>query len=105
MRTLEKAWYGSQKEHWLGWLGDYVGPGAYGRKNADRSAEFVYNHINCSPMVLWLGEASGVAKKLVRRAQRAALKAPSNMGSQCSAIRKIIPWAIIEARLMKQTAN
>lgn len=31
------AWYSSQKEHWLGWLAEYSGPGAYGRQKA-RSA-------------------------------------------------------------------
>ncbi|MGH6790509.1 MAG: hypothetical protein ACRECC_12615 [Pseudolabrys sp.] len=101
MRTLDNAWYVSQKEHWLGWLGDYHGPGYYGRKNPKRSAEFVYNHINCSPMVLWLGEASGVPKKVVEKAKRAALRTKKNMGSQCSAIRKIIPWVLIEAQLQK----
>jgi hypothetical protein len=101
MRTLAKPWYKSQKEHWLGWLSEYDGPGAYGRKNANRSAGFVYNHINCSPMVLWLGEASGVQKEQVREAKVAALLAPDNMGSQCSAIRKIIPWSLIEASLQK----
>src|SRR5712691_3569246 len=24
-----RKWYKTQKEHWLGWLGDYHGPGAY----------------------------------------------------------------------------
>jgi hypothetical protein len=46
--------YTTQKEHWLGWLSEYNGPGYYGRKNSCRSAEFVYNHIVCPPMVLWL---------------------------------------------------
>jgi len=46
------VWYQSQKEHWRGWLAEYHGPGYYGRKNSRRTAEFVYNHINCAPMVL-----------------------------------------------------
>src|SRR5262245_11407403 len=25
-------WYKTQKEHWLGWLSEYHGPGAYGRR-------------------------------------------------------------------------
>ena len=45
------AWYTSQKQHWLGWLRDYSGPGAYGRKaKAARGARFVYNHGQCAPM-------------------------------------------------------
>lgn len=39
------VWYQNQKEHWQGWLRDYCGPGAYGRRDWNRSAEFVYNHI------------------------------------------------------------
>jgi hypothetical protein len=42
--SKEGAWYTTQKEHWLGWLSEYCGPGYYGRKNWQRSAEFVYNH-------------------------------------------------------------
>ena len=92
-------WYHSQKEHWLGWLSEYRGPGAYGRKNGNRSAEFVYNHIVCPPMVLWLGEALGVSKERVAKAKSAALGSGSALGSQCAAIRKIIPWEMIESRL------
>lgn len=28
-----RAWYDTQKEHWLGWLADYDGPGYYGRQH------------------------------------------------------------------------
>ena len=42
-----RASYATQKEHWLGWLSEYNGPGYYGRKSSHRSAEFVYNHIVC----------------------------------------------------------
>jgi hypothetical protein len=58
----EGVWYTSQKEHWLGWLSEYDGPGAYGRKRwMGRSAEFVYNHINCPPMVVMAcGSSRGV---------------------------------------------
>jgi hypothetical protein len=98
--SKEEVWYESQKEHWLGWLNEYSGPGYYGRKNSKRSAEFVYNHINCSPMVLWLGEASGVPSKIVMQAKRAALSSRPSLPSQCAAIRKVIPWSLIESRLL-----
>ena len=35
-------WYRSQKEHWLGWLREYDGPGYYGRRDWGRSSEFVW---------------------------------------------------------------
>src|SRR5450432_2357821 len=72
------VWYKSQKQHWLGWLREYDGPGFYGRKNWKRSAEFVFNHICCPPMVLWLGEAAGVPKPIVLKAKTAAMSAPPN---------------------------
>jgi hypothetical protein len=31
-RDRDGVWYRTQKEHWLGWLSQYHGPGAYGAK-------------------------------------------------------------------------
>ena len=94
------VWYKTQKEHCLGWLSEYDGPGAYGRKTrSGRSAEFVYNHINCPPMLLWLAEAAGVSKRDVLAAKRIALSARRNRGTHCAVIRRAIPWSIIEERL------
>ena len=92
------TWYATQKQHWLGWLDGYDGPGAYGRSTWDRSAEFVYNHICCPPMLVWLAEAAGVPEAGVRRAMTSALRR-SNRGAQRAAIRHTIPWNEIEARL------
>jgi hypothetical protein len=96
-----RVWYTSQKEHWLGWLSEYRGSGYYGREHSHRSAEFVYNHIVCPPMVLWLAEASGIPKVKVAEAQRTALSAKPHLPAQSAAIRKIIPWRMIEVRLNK----
>ena len=55
---FDGAWYRSQKEHWLGWLREYGGPGAYDRSDtAKRNAETIYNRIQCAPMLFWLAEA------------------------------------------------
>lgn len=96
------VWYKSQKERWLGWLREYGGPGYYGRANWDRSPEFVYNHVNCPPMVLWLGEAAGVAKRRVVQASQSALSAGPHRPSRSAAIRKLIPWKEVEAALAKR---
>jgi len=38
-------WYKTQKEHWIGWLGGYDGPGTYKRKPViNYSAQFMYMH-------------------------------------------------------------
>ena len=95
----KRVWYTSQKEHWLGWLSEYAGPGAYGRKNSGRSAAFVYNHIGCPPMLLWLAEAAGVSKTKVLAAKRSALSARPNRATHCAMIRRAVPWSAIEERL------
>lgn len=91
----------TQKAHWLAWLDDYDGPGFYGRKRWDRSAGFIYTHVVCPPMVLWLGEASGLGKPSIRTAAREALRAPASLSSRCAAIRRIIPWDEIHQALTR----
>jgi len=98
-RVVKKFRYTSQREHWLRWLSEYDGPGYYGRKERHPSAEFAYNHIVCPPMLLLLGEASGVPKQRVLEAKRAALSVGSSLPALSGAIRKVIPWEQIECRL------
>jgi hypothetical protein len=94
------GWYKSQKEHWLGWLSEYDGPGFYGRKaKSRRSAEFAYNHIVCPPMVLWLAEAAGVKKSLISSAKTAALKNRSSLPKMSGAIGRVVPWSLVELAL------
>jgi hypothetical protein len=100
--SAQGVWYRSQKEHWLGWLSEYDGPGAYGRKTSViRSAEFAYNHVLCPPMVLWLAEASGVKTSLILQAKKSALGASRALQGKCAAIRRIVPWSIVEEALME----
>ena len=92
----------TQKEHWLGWLGAYNGPGAYGRQKWEKNApaEQIYNRAVNPAMVLWLGEAAGVPEATVKKAASAALKAGETLMSKAAAIRKVIPWSLIEERLL-----
>lgn len=88
-------WYTTQKQHWLGWLGQYNTPGAYGRRpGQNRDAKYAYNHIVCPEMLLWLIRAAGVREDLVA-ATRAAYDAATNMMQQSGAIRRIVPWAVV----------
>ncbi len=50
-------------------------------------------------MVLWLAEASGIPNVRLSKAKKAALSASPQLQSQSAAIRKIIPWKMIEAHL------
>lgn len=103
---FNNAWYRSQKEHWLGWLAEYAGPGAYGRTyDPSRDAKFVYNHIQCAPMLFWLAEAIDVPAAVLESAERAILNAPSRNASQCAAFRKIVPWQDIESAVRCKPGN
>ena len=95
----KRVWYKTQHEHWLGWLRAYDGPGAYNRKNANRSAEYVYNHIVNPQMLIYLAEATKVRRALLTKATEAALSRRVSMSSMSSAIRRIIPWTIVEEAL------
>lgn len=95
--VIPGVWYQTQKQHWLGWLSEYGGPGAYGRKNYKYDARFTYNHIVEPKMLMWLIEASQVPRihaKRAKRAQRAL--AGKSLSAQAAAIRKCVPWEQIE---------
>jgi len=99
---MTKKWYKSQKQHWLGWLREYDGPGAYNRKTyGGRSAAYAYNHIKCAPMLLWLAEAVSVDDRALRQAKCATVAAGKNLSKQCGALRVIIPWEMISECLLK----
>lgn len=100
-RLRRRAWYESQKEHWIGWLFHYNSPGAYARKvTQGRDAKFVYNHVVCPDMLTYLADASGVAPGLVRQAKRIAASRGAE-SARAGAIRSIIPWEIVQATLIK----
>ena len=86
-------WYTTQKQHWLGWLGEYDSPGAYGRiPGKQRDAKFAYNHVVCPEALLWLIEAAGVRQELVQVAQ-SATEAGTSLMQKAGAIRRHVPWA------------
>ena len=65
------VWYHTQKEHWLGWLGGYKGPRAYGRKHWDRDARFAYNHVVEPLMLLYLVRFIPLAPEVVEAVEKA----------------------------------
>ena len=92
-------WYRTQKEHWLGWLREYDGPGFYGRTSrVKRDARFAYNHIVESKMLLWVIRAAGVPSRRLAEARRDERNARS-MQAKSSAVRKSVPWEILAPRL------
>lgn len=89
------TWYRTQKEHWLGWLGEYGGPGAYGRKGGDnRDARFAYNHIVCPELLLYLIRAIPLGREQIEAAEGADQSGATLM-ERCGLIRKAVPWTEI----------
>lgn len=87
--------YKDQREHLLGWLGEYNGPGAYGRKNPSTSGKHFYNHFRCAPGLLWLAEALGETEATLRCGVSRIEAAGRNPSSQCAAFRAEVPWSRI----------
>lgn len=97
-------WYRTQKEHWLGWLSEYHGPGAYGRarRTTPRDAQFAYNHIVEVEMLLWLIDAAGVPRPDTAAAHRAAAEA-SSLPAASAAVRRCVPWKKLHEALFGES--
>jgi hypothetical protein len=93
------GWEGRQKQHLTGWLGDYGGPGYYGRASGDRTARFVYNHFQCAAGLLWLAEAAGAPRPPLLAAKRAVLTAGPRNAVQSAALRRVFGWEVVEELL------
>jgi hypothetical protein len=97
-----RAWYTTQKEHWLGWLSEYDGPGAYGRKSEQkRDARYAYNHIVNPQMLLYLIKAIPLEPEIIEATEE-AYQNGSSMMAKSGAIRKIVPWAMIYQALREK---
>ena len=94
-----KVWYRTQKEHWLGWLGEYHTEGAYGRDTSKRrDARFAYNHVVNYKMLLWIIDSARLPRTTLAKARRAAAGARSLAGKS-AAIRNVVSWDDLAAFL------
>jgi hypothetical protein len=80
-----------QREHWLAHLRDYP---------REHDAKFCFNHIQCPAMLVWLAGSVGVHRQLIERAINTGMRY-RNRASQCAAIRRHVPWTMIEPSLTK----
>ena len=92
-------WFVTQKQHWLGWLGEYHTPGYYGRTSSRRrDARFAYNHIVNWQMLEWLIRAAG-ADEATNQAVQAAAEHGTRLQEKAAAIRRVVPWEQVAALL------
>lgn len=75
-------------------LKGYSGYSFYGRKNHKRTSEYVYNHINCPEMLMWLTESVGIEKNIIQIAIDKSIDNPK-FQSRCRIIRENISWSAI----------
>jgi hypothetical protein len=95
-------WYEHQKEHLLGWLAEYGGPGGYNRQGGQgRDARFFYNHFQCVPGLVWFAEAAGIYVRL-EKGSSLALGAGPNFARQSALFRKAVTWETIEKAIKLQ---
>ncbi len=94
-REYPHKWYRTQKQHWLGWLEEYDGSGAYGRKTSlKRDAKYAYNHVVCPEILMYLFRVIPLQPELVKAAE-SAYQEGSTMMENSGAFRKVVPWAEI----------
>jgi hypothetical protein len=106
----KETWYKYQGEHWQGWIGGYVGVrgflfsrffgGSYKRKNRQRSAKFIYNHIMCPPMLIWLAEVTGFESERLKASIDTTFQTEQYQ-KQCAIIRKEFSWAEVEQAILQ----
>jgi len=101
----KRTWYSTQKEHLIGWLGEYSGQGAYGRQGRNHDARHMYTHFQCAPGLLWLAEGVGVPHDLLVRGALAIRAAGPSGRTQSAAFRRVVPWECIEAALAAGTGE
>ena len=100
-RARPGKWFKTQHEHWLGWLDEYDGPGAYGRSTpSPEDALSVYNRIVDPEMLLNLASAAGVDSDVLGRARNSAASASTKMQA-AGRVRRLVPWEIV-ARVLPE---
>lgn len=101
IEAIRKLPHHDIRDGWIHWLSDYNNPGMYNRKpDQDHSARYAYNHIVYPEMLLWLIRESGVSDELVKLAKSDSEKF-SVLRQQAAAIRKRVPWDMLERALWK----
>lgn len=99
---LSKGSYASHKEHWIGWLSEYDGPGFYDRSNWKVDARTVYQRLNNGHMIVWLNEAAGEDPSLIRRTIREMKQGGPRKQTIAKIARSFLPWEGAASLLFKR---
>ena len=76
------------------------GQAGYGRTDAAQSkGRYIYNHIQCAPMLFWLAEALECESALLKAAYNDVTATNTKGARQCAALRDHLGWQKIEAAI------
>jgi hypothetical protein len=87
------------KERWIDWVSNYN----RGRTKKNASASTIYNRVQQPTWILWLAEASGIDKRLIRKATNKVANHDLHQ-TQAKEMRDILNWTRI-ARLLEQRVD
>ncbi|MEO1538083.1 MAG: hypothetical protein AAFR73_10160 [Pseudomonadota bacterium] len=101
---FHNKWYGSQREHWLGWLS------LKARENELDGKSFqppkIWSGLKCSPMMFWLAEVTGANGEVLSQLEAVSVTAakvrPNDGSPHGVEFRKILPWKGVEFLLSKR---
>ncbi len=99
---FHNKWYGSQREHWLGWLS------LKARENELDGKSYqppnIWSGLKCSPMMFWLAEVAGADREVLDQLEAVSVTAakirPKDGNPHGVEFRKILPWGNIEGLLV-----
>ncbi len=97
-----------EQGQWVRWLSEYHTPGYYHRQvGRKRYAKYAYAHLANPEMLLWLIQAAGVNKGLVKLAE-SEYESLVNVNQIAGAMREHVPWDVLESSLrqtIKETTH
>jgi hypothetical protein len=99
---LSKGGYDTHRDHWIGWLKGYDGPGFYGRSDWVVDARTVYQRLNNGRMIVWLNEAAGEKPALIRTTiSEMKLRGNGLKQTEAKIARARHPWESVAALLFR----
>ena len=100
-------WYGSQREHWLGYVGYKRALwAAQGKNYGLEKAKTHWNRTHCFPMLFWLAECAGVDPDVLELAEAAARRVSVEIGSDHpshgKAARQVLSWSLVQQAILRK---
>lgn len=90
MRPQPSQWWTSQREHMVAWFSEAETPGAYGRRRPQTAGQ-TYSRLLSAGGLLWINEALGADRTVIRAAANEAWAA-RHVSRRCGIIKGYLSW-------------